>query len=546
MSVSSKLQHLFLKDISSCKFTSNTHAFAADQCARSLTKKFCEGSGDNQRRERAISLFLDINANLREFNPVISRDEVAMAIEYGRQTFLRLFPQNTWYEPRPENGQFGPGASMGVPYNDFYSKYVDTLTYSSTIAREFFCADPNQYYSIAHKYATSAKFERVATSKFWTVPKNNVIDRCINIEPSLNMFLQKAIEADLVVACRRLGIDIQTQSEVQKNLARRGSTDDSLSTVDLSSASDTISISFCKHYLPVDLFQWLMAARSSKTTLPDGREIELKMIGTMGNATTFPLETLIFLTLCMGVYQVLNIKPSTRRTAASPRNLGVFGDDIIVVRPAYDLLVQVLDTCGFTVNLEKSFKTGLFKESCGGDYYNGTDVRGVYIKSLRNAADLYSAINRLTAWSRTFKVPLPNTLNWLICRLRKPLRVPPYMPVTSGIWDDNVRGRFKYLAAKPVVRKVVDYDPDFVYYLICSGHILRSNDSRITVPLRGVQWKVKKSYRFYDKPPKETLLTRYSKREYSACSTSRLEMINRVFGLATPVSSANWRWSWQS
>jgi hypothetical protein len=68
---------------------------------------------------------------------------------------------------------------------------------------------------------------------------------------------------------------------------------------------------------------------------------------------------------------------------------------------------------GFTVNGDKSFNAGHFRESCGGDFFRGHDIRGVYCRSLKTSADVYSLINRLVRWSTVSGVMLPEVLTVL-------------------------------------------------------------------------------------------------------------------------------------
>jgi hypothetical protein len=95
------------------------------------------------------------------------------------------------------------------------------------------------------------------------------------------------------------------------------------------------------------------------------------------------------------------------------KNFGVFGDDIIVVKPAFRWVVRLLELLGFTVNSKKTFVEGPFRESCGQDWFNGQPCRPVYIKRLSTAQDVYVAINTLNRWSAMTKLYLPNTVQWL-------------------------------------------------------------------------------------------------------------------------------------
>lgn len=155
------------------------------------------------------------------------------------------------------------------------------------------------------------------------------------------------------------------------------------------------------------------------------------MVSSMGNAFTFPLQTLLFSSLVYGVYRALGI-PFERPYRQSLGNFAVFGDDIIIVRKAYNLVSRMLSLCGFSVNVNKSFNEGFFRESCGGDFWCGHNVRGVYIESLKRLSDVYSAINRLNVWSAKWGVALPRTIQFLMKGVRL-LPIPFHEMDTGGI-----------------------------------------------------------------------------------------------------------------
>jgi hypothetical protein len=58
----------------------------------------------------------------------------------------------------------------------------------------------------------------------------------------------------------------------------------------------------------------------------------------------------------------------------------VYGDDIIVPVEYVFAVVSRLEAFGFKVNKNKSFWSGYFRESCGKDYYEGTDVTIVRVR----------------------------------------------------------------------------------------------------------------------------------------------------------------------
>jgi hypothetical protein len=94
--------------------------------------------------------------------------------------------------------------------------------------------------------------------------------------------------------------------------------------------------------------------------------------------------------------------------------------------------MRLLDLLGFEVNSDKSFVEGVFRESCGRDFFKGHDVRGVYIKRLDTPESRYVAINALNVWSAKTGIPLPRTIRRLVDSVRW-LPIPPAENHDAGI-----------------------------------------------------------------------------------------------------------------
>jgi hypothetical protein len=223
---------------------------------------------------------------------------------------------------------------------------------------------------------------------FFVVPKNAVIDRVACKEPDLNMFLQKGVGNHIRASLKRVGINLNDQSR-NKNLARRGSLNGDLATLDLSSASDSVTCSLVELMLP-DLWFSVLNGLRSPITIIDGEEHCNEMFSSMGNGFTFELESLLFYVLARATAYHRGIKGV----------ISVYGDDIICPSELADDLSFVLDYCGFSLNREKSFWSGPFRESCGGHYYNGNDITPFYIKApLVKLTDLIRTLNAVRRWS---------------------------------------------------------------------------------------------------------------------------------------------------
>jgi hypothetical protein len=95
----------------------------------------------------------------------------------------------------------------------------------------------------------------------------------------------------------------------------------------------------------------------------------------MGSALTFPIEAMVFATICfMGIAQA-KARPLDEGLIQEYRHqVRVYGDDIIVPTDCAIWVKVMLEAFGFRVNTSKSFLEGNFKESCGKEYFRGDDV----------------------------------------------------------------------------------------------------------------------------------------------------------------------------
>lgn len=228
----------------------------------------------------------------------------------------------------------------------------------------------------------------ISGNVLFVVPKNADIDRVACKEPDLNMFLQKGVGNYIRRNLRRFGINLNDQTRNQ-SLAREGSLNGNLATLDLSSASDSISFALVELLLPDLWFSFLNGLRSPITMI-DGVEHCNEMFSSMGNGFTFELESLLFYAIA-------------RATAYHTRTSGiisVYGDDIVCPVDLAQDLSWVLGYLGFSLNESKSFWSGPFRESCGGHYYNGADITPFYIRGpVRKLTDLIQLLNAIRRWS---------------------------------------------------------------------------------------------------------------------------------------------------
>lgn len=215
------------------------------------------------------------------------------------------------------------------------------------------------------------------------VPKDACTERLIAIEPSCNMFLQLGVHNFMAARLKAVGNCISDQTRNQR-LAYFGSVTGNRSTIDLSAASDSVSTELVKFLFPPLWFAFLDDLRSKKYEL-NGVEGVYSKYASMGNGTTFAVETIIFLAIARACQRLTGgFSPS------------VYGDDIVSDRSYSLLLIETLALVGFDTNTDKTFITGFFRESCGKDYLHGSLVTPSYVRIFRHrVCDLYGLYNKL-------------------------------------------------------------------------------------------------------------------------------------------------------
>jgi hypothetical protein len=221
-----------------------------------------------------------------------------------------------------------------------------------------------------------------------TVLKNSTSRRTITAEPLVNQFVQQGLNIGLRREIERCPILSQclalTNQRINQNLALEGSLTGKWSTIDLSSASDRLSLSlvqmtFARHP------RFLQAMEDCRSpSCKDGITVRsMKKFAGMGNALTFPVQSIVFAAISLAAtLDGLGLNPTYRNVVRLASSVRVYGDDIIVGTAHYDRVIHWIESFGLKVNTTKSFGTGKFRESCGVDAYNGINVTPLYLRKL--------------------------------------------------------------------------------------------------------------------------------------------------------------------
>lgn len=280
------------------------------------------------------------------------------------------------------------GTSLGVPYFDTSIEKKFTVPISTTYrAKPFFdmylTFDNSMKVAIENMNGPITGLYRLEQgSRASTVEKNDQIRRMICVEPTANMFLQQGLMSLMYKRMKLFGLDVETLPSRHMDRARVASLTQHEATIDWSSASDCMSIGLLRWLLPPKWFDILDIVRSDSTFI-EGEKVRLNMFSTMGNAATFPLETLVFFTMAHAVQLSRNIKINSLFPEWEDlKSISVFGDDCIVPSAMASDFIEAMTDVGFIINDDKSYYgSESFRESCGGDYLAGTYVRPYFIKA---------------------------------------------------------------------------------------------------------------------------------------------------------------------
>ena len=299
---------------------------------------------------------------------------------------------------------------------------------------EISCWDVDAF---ASAFSDSVRF--VDANKFSSVPKTAKTDRGIAVEPFLNLFVQTGINAELRRKLRLMGLDLSDQN-INRELALHAleDRDDPYCTIDLSSASDTISTEVVRELLPPEWFDLLDKARTRVTRDAAGSIVATERFCSMGNGFCFPLQTLIFASLIYATQRLCGLP-------ATDLDFSVYGDDLIVRRSVFAETIRTLKAFGFLPNSKKTFSEGPFRESCGVDSYLGHDVRPIELDTLGSVVKIYNLHNQSIRREYTtlyfaeirehLRQFVRKNFSWynLMC---------PYDPWVSGHGDQRVDGAF--------------------------------------------------------------------------------------------------------
>lgn len=348
-----------------------------------------------------------------DFNTVALREWYAVEeklkqLELPDVTALKAIMSAILPEPDPSDWypKFGPGAVSEAGIRGVVLK-ASNLGYHPRLARAFTSYTMGAEHAIGSILLDGDNWSSRAPSsdesELRFVPKDMRKSRSICMEPNSFMYFQQLVKNQLYGSISRSplrgNIPLYDQG-VNRRLAVYGSKYNRVDTIDLSAASDSVHVDLVKAIFPRKWLYYLLATRTHKVRVPDGTVVKVLKFAPMGSALCFPVQSLIFATVCIysmmheaGLIQNMTeyVKPDVvkkflrHRVASGPLSddesrsdfeaFSVFGDDIICDSKVTYHVTEVLTSLGFKVNEGKSF-VGLqsTRESCGVFANRGNDV----------------------------------------------------------------------------------------------------------------------------------------------------------------------------
>lgn len=340
----------------------------------------------NERQLAAIRSFRQCEADLGTFRP---KDWVHL--NPFKRVFVRVFGNALWrLQCKLQSGELVPNHGPGAVAEGFRGNGKLTRQHwSKRLERSFSIYDyavPNYGFDVGEVLPDAFESKTELPVKVTFVPKTQKTPRVIAIEPTHNQYTQQALSRELVKLiesdpwCK--GIHF-TDNSFNREYARKSSLDRKYATLDLSEASDRVHAGLV--FLMLSDYDALARAffdcRSKYALLPDDEVVGLKKFASMGSALCFPVESMVFYTLCiLSGFKTLGLAMSDKNLKTITSQIHVFGDDLIVPTSWSKVLIEMLESAKFKVNTSKSFVSGPFRESCGMDAMHGVQITPVYIR----------------------------------------------------------------------------------------------------------------------------------------------------------------------
>jgi len=377
---------MFTKTLDPNHYGKDSATYSKDAQCAALIKKYKGHTVDIDVRSECAKSFIQAEVVCRETNErfrdktFYSRNDSNAAIFLRAQSIIARILGDV-NNVDLSTVQFSKGRTFSIKENtlafDKLSGPLEVTRKARRLAKNTILANPgwlSGFCQSDHALINNIPIVESLGDLYSSVPKDATTDRPLGMPPLLNAVMSKSVGKHISRRFKTTtGININTAQRKHRDVVRDASVHGNISSVDLSSASDTIAWHLVLDLLPLEWFDLLNDLRSPAFFVKESdRWFSYEKFTAMGCAFTFELESVIFYSLVKASMEV----------SGCDGFLSVYGDDILLPTDAYNASTFFLEECGFSINHTKSFSTGYFRESCGADYLDGNEVRPFFLKDV--------------------------------------------------------------------------------------------------------------------------------------------------------------------
>jgi len=396
-----------------------------------------------ERDQKVIDDFLKTEEDLKSLiiNP---QDPV---LQLARTVVADVFPERETvgfvadsFNPREITPRHGPGSVAtgerpgSMDKWRFKRKYLKL--HQAFPYYEYFLVHDKQRRALFDRrsWYRSLRVEERGVAKVTLVPKDSRGPRLISAEPLEYQYIQQGLDRALRARLeshpftrRRVNFADQT---INRDLAMIGSWNGLWATLDMKEASDRVSCSLVHELFASTpkLREYLFAARSDATKLPDNRVIDLHKFAPMGSAICFSIESIVHYALAVAA--IMHVHGLQWWEAAEA--VYVYGDDLIIDTRYTDSVLDTFPRFGLMFNRDKCFVHGPFRESCGFDAFKGTNIAPVrWRKPWPQHLDAVTFLAYCELASLFYQRGYLHTAEWLWRKLEKESGKLPTSPLAA-------------------------------------------------------------------------------------------------------------------
>lgn len=360
--------------------------YSEDQ-EQAVIQKFKETENDLstvQAELEEIQAYLDATTTVRRSRRETTPPKVKVVME-ARKLLWELF---RFFDPKDIYPKHGPGAvaTKQQLWGKYYWTNVSAKITEHYPFDEYFCSSLGEVCDMNSTWSRIS--EESLPARVILVPKDSRGPRLISCEPVDYQWIQQGLGraiVELVESHELTKFNVHFTDQRPNQIgAILGSLNGKYATLDLAEASDRISLALVRLLFPGNVLTYLEACRTSSTVLPDGSELPLKKFAPMGSCLCFPI-------LALSCWAILTASAPDADTRES---ILVYGDDVIVPTAQAANAIEQLESFGLKVNRDKSCTSGLFRESCGTDAFQGIEVTPVRLRTVWSSTprpDVYSS-----------------------------------------------------------------------------------------------------------------------------------------------------------